>query len=232
MRPIPQTIETTTILRRYDPEFDVLQHLQDTADKVQVVVPECIGMSVAWLDQQLAFTLVATDQEIAVLDAVQYMTGGPCVDVVDRGHGLEAGRSDLMDEESWRLLAAATAHRGIASTLTFPLTHDGQVVGSVNLYAASPHAFEGQHEQLAALLGGRVSDVVRNSDLTFATRRAAEESPATLQGQNRIDQAVGLLIASTGLAPDAALKQLTQAAERAGITPEVLAEAVLALYED
>jgi hypothetical protein len=40
------------------------------------IVPELIGLSLGVLDDELTFTLEATDQEIAAIDAVQYLDGG------------------------------------------------------------------------------------------------------------------------------------------------------------
>ena len=90
MQPIPETIELAHELsRELDRDFDVLRHLQGVADKVQAVVPDCVGLSIAWLDRDVAFTLVASDEEIALLDAVQYLAGGPCVEAGDAGGGTD-----------------------------------------------------------------------------------------------------------------------------------------------
>jgi hypothetical protein len=151
--PIPQTIEAAEELERYQPELDLVAYLQKTADEVQSRVPDCVGMSIALLDEGVTFTLVATDDEIATLDAVQYLAGGPCVDAVHAERGVEVRKDDLLDEASWQLFAQATAARAIRSTLTFLLTRERRVIGSVNLYAASDKAFEGHHEQLAQIVG-------------------------------------------------------------------------------
>ena len=151
MRPIQQTIEAVTKISRYTVSGHLLDALQRLADKIHLV-PDCIGMSLAWAEHGVTFTLVASDEEIAVLDALQYFDGGPCVDAVHSGHGIETGSASPLDEEHWRLFAQATAAAGVRSTLTFPVTQSGRVVGSVNLYGASPNTFEGHHEELAAHL--------------------------------------------------------------------------------
>lgn len=231
MLPIPESIETAEELRRHDPDLDVLAYLQGVADQVQALVPDCIGMSVAWLGQGLAFTLVASDEEVAVLDSVQYLVGGPCVEVAERGHGLGATEEDLLNEDRWRLFARATAHRGVASTVTLPITERGDVVGSVNLYGASGRAFDGHHEDLAAILGEHVSAVVSNADLGFDSRRTAEQAPAVLRAQTTVSTAIGLLSSELGVDVEAAHRRLDDAAERAGITVERLAHALVTIRE-
>jgi GAF domain-containing protein len=232
LEPIRETVEAARELGRYQPELDVLKYLQETADKVQVLVPDCIGLSLAWVEQGLTFTLVASDAEIAVLDAVQYLAGGPCVEGVEIEQGLAVRGDDLLDEERWRLFADATASRGVMSTLTLPVIEEGTVMGSANLYGASAHAFDGHHEELAQLLGGRVSDIVRNADLSFSTRQAAQRAPETLQAQNAVDQAVGILIASMSVNAETAAERLDQAAMRAGISTAQFARALVDLRRE
>lgn len=233
MEPIQQTIDVATELNHFDDDIDidVLEHLQSLADQVQTVVPDCIGLSIAWVHRGLAFTLVATDEEIAVLDAVQYLSEGPCVDAVRAAHGLHTTADDLLSEDRWLLLAQATAATSVRSTLTMPLVRDGEVVGTANLYAASDHAFEGHHDKLAAILGASTTGVVRNADLSFSTRLTAEKSPAALQAQDVLDRAVGFLSSSLRVDVAEARQRLMDAARRAGIPPAQLATALLHLRQ-
>lgn len=230
MQPISETVELAQELGRYNPEFDVLAHLQDTADRVQEVVPECVGLSIAWMDHGVAFTLVASDSEIAVLDAMQYLGGGPCTETVERGTGRHWGPEDPMNEDGWQLFAQATAARAVRSSLTLPLTHGGRIVGTANLYAASDNAFAGHLEALADIVGGSADGVVRNADLTFATRRVAEQSLESLRADDVINTAMGLLAEKLHVDLAAAEQRLADCATRAGITPGQFARALLAIY--
>ncbi|WP_445258997.1 ANTAR domain-containing protein [Nocardioides aurantiacus] len=232
MQPIPETIELADELsRELDRDFDVLRHLQGVADKVQAVVPDCVGLSIAWLDRDVAFTLVASDEEIALLDAVQYLAGGPCVEAGDAGGGLLWEEGDPLDERGWQAFTQATAARAIRSTLTMPLLDGGRVVGTANLYAASAHAFEDRAEELAGILGGSASQVVANADLSFSTRSRFEEAPAALRERDLVDHAVGILIGALGLEPSTAEARLVDAAARAGLTPQQLARGLVALFD-
>jgi GAF domain-containing protein len=229
MRPIPQTIEAARQLS-VGTDVDVLRGVQLMADRVQEVVPDCLGLSIAWIEQGVTFTLEATDEEIAVLDAVQYLDHGPCVQAVDEKHGLESSRSDLLDEGRWQMFASATAAHAVRSTLTFPLTRDAAVVGSVNLYAASDKAFEGHHEELAAILGASAAGAVRNADLTFATRALAQQAPRLAHDDSLLDVASGAASVVLGIAPALARQRMVDAARRAGISSERFAQALVNLY--
>jgi hypothetical protein len=45
----------------------------------RAIGPECVGLGLGVLADGPTFTLVATSDEIASLDAVQYLDGGPCI---------------------------------------------------------------------------------------------------------------------------------------------------------
>ncbi len=230
MKPIDQTIEAAGQVSSRRGEDNLLTRLQDLGDEVEALVPDCTGISIAWLEHGVTFTLVASDEEIAVLDALQYYDGGPCVDAVRMRTGIETGRADPLDEDHWRLFGQATAAAGVRSTLTFPVRGDGgSTVGSVNLYGASRNAFEGHHAELAELLGAWAPGAVRNADLSFDTRAVAEQAPRTLRAQGLVNRAVGMIVVHQGVDVATAHELLHTAATRAGIRPDQLAEALLQL---
>lgn len=199
------------------------------ARRVQELVPDCVGISVASRVEGVTFTLVATDAEIAVLDAVQYLTGGPCVDAIEAGHGLATTQEDLLSEDRWRALGQASAAVAVRSTLTLPIMRLGEVVGTVNLYGGTENAFAGQHAELARVFEAWAPGAVSNADLEFSTRQAAERAPEVLRSEARVDVATALLAESTGLDLDEARAQFLDAARRAGVSPAQLADAVIRL---
>ncbi|HEV2798338.1 MAG TPA: GAF domain-containing protein, partial [Nocardioides sp.] len=153
MEPIPQTLEA---LHELDAALDdeaLLVRLRSTADLAREAVPGLVGVSMASRDQGVTFTLVATAEEIAVLDAVQYVATGPCVDAVDMGHGITTSAGGLLDEARWSDFARASAAAGIHSTLTLPVVDDDRVVGTVNCYGRDEDTFVDRHEALADIFG-------------------------------------------------------------------------------
>src|SRR4051794_12141910 len=172
MEPIPETVEAVNEL---DPSADdgtLLVSLCERASRAQQIVPDLVGVSLAALDHGLTLTMVATAADVAVLDAVQYVGGGPCVEAGGRDQIVEDD-IDVMDEDRWRLFAEATAALDVRSTLTLPVLSDGHAVATVNLYAASRQAFVGHHEQLALVFGAWAAGAVTNADLSFRTRKNA-----------------------------------------------------------
>ena len=209
---------------------DLLERLRALGTQVQELAPACVGLSLAVREEDLAVTLVATDVEMALLDAMQYVADGPCVEALGSEEVLEVNEERLLDEDEWRVFALASAAASVASTLTLPVVVDDAVVGTVNLYAAAPHAFSGLHEEIAALFGAWAPGAVANADLSFSTRRAAEEAPGRLRDRARFDTAVGLVAAREGLSLEDAQSRLVSAAERGGVSLPRVVQAVISYY--
>jgi GAF domain-containing protein len=227
MKPIPETTEAADELDPRSDGLDLLEHLTDLANRAQEIVPDLLGVSIARMDRGLTFTLVATAAEIAVLDAVQYIAGGPCVDAAHAMEVREFNQDDVLDEETWRLFAEATAARAVRSTLTLPVVTDDGVVGTVNLYGASRRAFVGHHDGLAEIFGAWAAGAIANADLSFTTRQAAQAAPEQVKNQHLVEVATGMVAAQLRVDADTALARLHDAAVRAGATLVELARTIV-----
>jgi GAF domain-containing protein len=232
MEPIPETVEAVDNLDPVDEDESLLEDLIRLAERAEEVIPDLVGVSLASMENGLTFTVVATAWKIAVLDAIQYAAGGPCVDGAHSEQVMEFDPA-VLDEERWRLFAEATAARAVRSTLTLPVLAEGQVAGTVNLYAASARAFVGHHSKLASIFGAWAEGAAANADLSFATRREAEAAPQRIRDQDLIDLAAGILAAQLGIDVESALGRLKDGAARAGVTPlELAREITFAWHQD
>lgn len=231
LEPIAETAEAAEELAGAGGGAALLAELSELADRAQEFVPDLVGVTIARLEEQLAFTLVASAEEAAVLDGIQYLAGGPRVEGGKVDELREFHGDDLFDEERWQFFSAATAARAVRSTLTLPVMGDG-VVGTINLYGASPRAFEGHHEQLAEIFGAWAEGAVTNADLPFRTRADAEEAPARVREQKAIDIAVGILGAQLRVDPATAAGRLREAAGRAGVSAAELARTIVRAREE
>jgi GAF domain-containing protein len=231
MEPVPESEEA---LREFmEPnEDDLAEILAQLGRRALAIVPECVGLSLCLIREGLTFTLVASSEEMAQVDAVQYVDGGPCIwdpspgDVEIR----EVAMDDLLDEDRWTLYAQASAARGIASSLSMTLTRDHTVVGGINLYASTSDGFTGHHEELEQALGATAGSAVRDADLQFESRRAAARAPEQLRAQLDIDVALGMLAARYGESINEARARLSSAAAQAGLTEAVVARVLTLLH--
>lgn len=231
MEPIPPTSHAIDELDELVYDTDLREQLRSTAAQVQALVPTCVAMSVTMLDHDVTLTLVATDTPTAVLDATQYLDGGPCIAAVEAGHVVPSD-ADLLNEHNWHLFARASAAHGIESTLSMPLLGaGGAVIGGVNLYATTPHGFEAHHDALASICGAWATGAVENADLSFHSRTRAHQAPAILQDRTRIEAATGLLAHRLALPIDTARERLHTAAISVGLSVGALARALLGLSD-
>jgi GAF domain-containing protein len=227
MEPIPETFEALEEFGTFLYDGDLLTDLGRMAVQVREIVPDCVGLSLAYREHDVTFTLVATDEITAALDGLQYLDDGPCVTAVDEARPVQFSEDDVLDEGLWHLFARGSAAAAVASTLTLPILVDETVVGSVNLYACSSDAFEGRHQPVARVLGAWPEGAIVNADLDFTTRRAAEDAPRRLFEATRIKVAVGILASAQELSPPAARDRLREAARRAGVSETAIARLVI-----
>ncbi|KRF41969.1 hypothetical protein ASH01_18000 [Terrabacter sp. Soil811] len=229
MEPIPETDEALSELERFG-DSDLRGDLAEVAATAKEKIPTLVGLSLTLVAEQLVLTYVATGLEVAVMDAVQYIDGGPCVEAVADDEIVGTAVEDLLDEGRWQLFAQATAAAGVRSTLSIPFGEEGIVTGGVNLYGGHASSFQGQESELARLFGGWAPGVVSNADLSFSTRLEAVRSPERLKGQAYVDQAVGLLVSSRGIEASVAEERLYLAAAQAGTSVVALARAIVSAF--
>jgi len=229
---IPETLAALAELEAYVDDTALELGLVAAADQGRAVAPGLVGVSVASRHFDITFTLVATDEEIATLDAVQYVSSGPCVDAMDLGHGITTSPGGLLSEVRWGDFARASAAAGVHSTLTLPVVEPGgDVVATVNLYGSGRGTFEGRHQQLADVFGAWAPGAITNADLSFSTRRAAEQAPQRLEQLAVVDAATGIIAAQREITVGEARAQLEDAAFRAGVPLVRLARVVVGLSD-
>ena len=225
MKPLPETVEA---LRALAAEGDTTLgfHLFSIVMRLDPLVPDLVGLSLGVVEEGVTLTLVASDEEVAALDALQYLDGGPCTTAADRADTLATRVGDLLDENQWQLFAEASAEMGVASTLSLPLLDSARVVGGVNLYASTRGAFDGLHEAIAEAIGSDARLAVTNADLSFWTRKLAMDAPTRLREGGDLNIALGIIAARHNVNIPIAREQLRHAAARAGITEVQAARAL------
>jgi hypothetical protein len=231
MEPIPETRAAAALLGEGADGLggmDLIEGLQLLARAALEVAPSCIGVSLTIVVDGEPATLTATSPALAGVDAAQYLGGGPCVDAAETGEAVAV--DDVLDEDRWQYFGQAATAVGVRSSVSMPfVVTRGEVNGALNLYAGDPHGFVGKADQLAAVFGVPVADLVTNADLSFMTRNFARELPRKLEEQGRVDRAVGALAVDRGWTPTEAERRLRTAANQAGVPLSEVADIVLAL---
>ncbi len=229
MQPLPETAAALAALAVATDDRDdaLVEEFDHAAATTRRIAPECVGLTLTFVQDGVSFTWVATDLDSAALDAIQYLEGGPCVAAVTQGSVVTDSDDDPVDERAWQAFAQASARAGVSSTLSIPLMTSDLVYGGLNLYGSTSSAFDGHHEELAALYGGWAGGAVTNADLTFTTLARARTAPRVLADATSSNVAVGLLMAAHGVPEATARHLLSEAAARAGVSVGRVADILL-----
>lgn len=233
LHPVEQTEEAFGVLRAFEDER-LETRLHEMGRAVREIAPGCVGLSLSLVESDLTFTLVADSASVSLLDAVQYLDGGPCVKSVETAEVLTGElhcSGEPTDEVLWQMFGQAAAHAGIASTLSLPVVEAGAVVAGVNLYGEDARSFDGRHRQLAAACGARSRDVVTNSDLAFMSRVRAAAAPGRLLQRQELDMAVGIVAVAQDIEPREAVARIADAAIRAGVSDVEFARFLLDAHD-
>jgi GAF domain-containing protein len=230
LEPMPETREALReFMSLQGPDVENL--LTELGRHATRIVPELVGLSLGLAEDGLTFTLLAASPAVAALDAMQYLDGGPCVEVTEgRMDSAEVDLTDPLDEQQWQLFAQVSAASGVASSLSLPIYHHGVLVGGVNLYASTPDAFAGRQAQLAQALGTPAAEAVSNADLSFSTRLAAAAAPSQLKDSIDIETATGMIAGVSGVALDEAERLLYEASARAAGPPALVARILVIVH--
>jgi len=211
---------------------DLPGRLAAIGNVAQALVPSTVGVSMSIVVDGDTFTMTSSTPEAALVDAAQYLEQeGPCLAAIETGRNIEV--EDVLDEELWRLYRHSSTTVGIRSSLSMPLRDDDdRIIGALNVYATEPGAFQGREEIFAGLFGAKVNEMVKDADLTFQTREWARELPDRVAARRKLETAVGVLMAVQGWPPEEARTKLREAADKAGIDVERVAEVVMGLAAD
>ena len=206
-------------------EKDLVAAMVDAAEILRALVPSCVGVSYALLDEHVTFSVVATRHETDELDAARPRQP-------ERPPGpVRAGGADALDEQLWREQSTVAAEHGVRSTLTVPVVAHGVLVGTVSVYAGEPSAFDGREARVADAVGGSARDGTVNADLAFRSLEEASSAPVVLDERQTIDRAVGAIGSSEHIPVDAARRMLVEDAARTGVTAVQAARTVLRSQE-
>ena len=228
MQPLPEVEQAAERLAALGEEVDLLRGLAVLSEAARSLIPSLVGVSLTVVVDGEPFTLTATSQEIATLDAAQYVGGGPCLEAA--GVGSPRSVEDVLDEDRWQLYGQAAAAQGVGSSLSLPLGGAaGSTPGAINLYASDSHAFRDAEGLLSEAFQTPAAAFVSNADLGFSTRDAARGLPRQLEVKDTVDRAAGVLCGMFGWSPGEARDRLRDSAGRADVPLERVAELMLAL---
>jgi GAF domain-containing protein len=158
------------------------------------------------------FTVANSSLLAAQVDEIQYGADeGPCLQTLRTGETIQV--DDLAAELRWGQYRPHAMAHGVVSSLSMPLTVDGQVVAALNLYSTKPAAFAQPHrmraEVFAAQCSAALTLVLRQADQAEIQHQLSE----AMASRSVIDQAIGILMAQQRCTAAEAFDVLRQASQ-------------------
>lgn len=177
------------------------------------------GISTA-LDARLG-TWVASHPEVVEIDRMQYETGeGPCVDAFRTNEVVHLQSTVTGPYERFR--EAAHSH-GIGSVLSVPMVADDQVAGALNFYAAAGSQFRDVDTGTGLTFATQAAFLLVNAQAYWDARALGETLTEAMRSRAQIEQAKGIIMATTGLSADEAFARLVEQSQHENVKLRVLA---------
>jgi transcriptional regulator with GAF, ATPase, and Fis domain len=206
-------------------DFDVIDFLQVLTDRsVQLLEVAAAGLLLA--DPRGELRVIAASSEAArLLELFQLQNDqGPCLDCFRFGQPVSA--ADLAAEaRRWPRFAPAAQQAGFAAVQALPMRLREQVIGALNLFRATPGAFD----PAGIRIGQALADVATISLLHDRSMRHSdtinEQLQTALNSRVVIEQAKGKLAERHGLDMDQAFAVLREHARTRNLRLSDLARA-------
>ena len=190
-------------LQAEDDVDDILDEVVRTA--VQLVPGTEAGSISVVIGRDRVTSQSASGELPRQVDALQSETGqGPCLDAVFEEQTVRV--PDMRTDQRWPDFARRAADLGAASMLSFQLYVEGDNLGALNLYAATPNAFNDESEQVGLL-------VASHAAVAYADAQKLDHVKAAMATRDLIGQAKGILMERHKLTADQAFRILSRASQ-------------------
>ena len=182
--------------------------LETTMQRIATLASRCLrggaGATIVLTRGSHPYTAFATDDRVRQIDERQFeLREGPAVEACKTG---EHRLADLFDASA-ELHAAAIA-AGVRSVLSVPLIVRREVVGALDVYAATPAAFEGDAIDATTMLAAQAAVTLANVLAHEDCVSRIEQLQEALDSRVVIEQAKGIVMARERCSPDAAFDRL------------------------
>ena len=176
------------------------------------------------------FTMIASDDWVRAVDAVQYSTQqGPCIEVAATS-APTSGSADLAVSDHWPVFGPRAAQLGGGAILAAGLsahpdpTKVDSPPGALNLYSRQAFAFEARDRDQAVLIAAIAGVAIRLTQARITADRLRE----ALSSRDVIGQAKGILMERHGVTEDRAFAMLRQASNQLNVKLRVVAAGLAA----
>ncbi|MFI7574264.1 GAF and ANTAR domain-containing protein [Micromonospora sp. NPDC049497] len=193
-------------------EADLDDVLQRVAELTRRVLPVPVEVSVTLVRDGIGHTAAFTDDVARDMDERQYAQGrGPCLDAAASGDVMSV--PDLTAEDRWPDWAERGAKVGVASSVSIGLPIQEAVVGALNVYARTPHAFDEDTVAVLQTFAAYAAVALANAHLYDSTAALARQMQEAMASRAVIEQAKGIIMAQRRCTPAEAFAVLAKVSQ-------------------
>jgi GAF domain-containing protein len=195
-------------------------------------IPGTLGAGVSILDPNARpVSSGSTDAVVQRADTLQYeLVQGPCLTAWATEQSVLI--RDVAKDGRWPGWSSAVAGLPIRSVVSTPLLTDGEALGAMKIYAATPNAFDEATTTLMELFAAPAATLLAHIQTAETPARISESLQAALHSRDLINRACGVLMERHTLSEDEALQQLTKQARTSRTTLSEVSAALLAVSTD
>lgn len=207
----------------------------DVVDLLHWLVQECTHIldtqagGLMLVDPAGQLQLVASTSEEATLVELMQLAagGGPCLDCFRTGTAVTVADIEA-EAESWPQFAAEALKLGFRSMHATPLRLRGQTIGTMNLFSPEPGALASEDIVVAQALADVATIGILQERSLRSAQLLSEQLQYALDSRILIEQAKGVVAATTGKTVDAAFAILRSYARNNNLPLRRVAEDVVA----
>lgn len=201
--------------------------LQRSVDQVAGGVPGADMVSVSVLRGDAGETVAASSERVWNIDQDQYAAGdGPCLEAARTRREVRTGVAEA--EWRWPHFSRSARAAGVESYLSCPLLIDEDFVGTMNLYSEQPHGFADFDVALLRLYITAASAAIANARRYTRARDVATQLSQAMDSRAVIDQAIGVIMARTGMTAERAFAELSQRSQNTNVKLREIAAQLVA----
>jgi GAF domain-containing protein len=197
-------------------ETDLAGVLATIAGLAQRTIPGAAEVSVTLIRDGKAHTAAFTGDLAMRMDEPQYQSGnGPCLDASAGAVSLSVTETET--ESRWPRWASSASEQGVLSSLSIGLPIQEMVVGALNVYAVSAHAFNDDAIAVAEKFADYAAVALANAQLYDSTATLAQHMRDAMASRAVIEQAKGIIMGGRRCSADEAfdiLVKLSQSSNR------------------
>lgn len=218
-----------------DAEEPLTAVLARVAHSARRAIADVDAVTVTALSAGVPATLACTDDRYVRIDQRQYAADrGPCLEAVRSGRAVRAAVGDEPPGdggEAWPEFDSAAREAGVLVCMSVPLIGqpvrppddphgepvEDELAGALNLFSASPAAFDPFDESLTRLFSIAAVQAIGNARRWQLSREQVRNLEIAMHSRAEIDQAKGIVMASRRCTAAQAFAELVEQSQRRNV---------------